>query len=239
MYCKPPMRSPLRTNRLMKKACGDRLPHGRGSVNTCKHAVAILSRAPAAHPETTGSRALEGIDSKKTVRVAREQAVYCLFQHPAKAWLFACLMAFAVAASAAEDPVTWSGKPSPAKPLVRGARFTVELDALIQPGWHLYSLDQPDGGPIATEISLPDGQPFAFAGIIAAPKPRTVFDSNFNMRVGYYLEKVQFHVPLEVGRAAAAGTATLNIQTRYQCCNDRLCLPPKKVTVPISVEIHP
>ena len=68
-----------------QKAFGDRLPHGRGSVNTCKHAVAILSRAPAAHPETTGSRALENIDSKKTVRVAREQAVYCLFQHPAKA----------------------------------------------------------------------------------------------------------------------------------------------------------
>ncbi len=41
----------------MKKAFGDRLSHGRGSVNTCKHAVAILSRA-------------------------REQAVYCLFQHP-------------------------------------------------------------------------------------------------------------------------------------------------------------
>ncbi len=31
--------------RLMKKPFGDRLPNGRGSVNTCKHAVAILSRA--------------------------------------------------------------------------------------------------------------------------------------------------------------------------------------------------
>ncbi len=44
-------------SRLLKKAFGDRLPHGRGSVNTCKHAVAILSRA-------------------------REQAVYGLFQRP-------------------------------------------------------------------------------------------------------------------------------------------------------------
>jgi hypothetical protein len=34
------------------------------------------SRAPAAHPETTGSRALENTDPKKTGRVAREQAVY-------------------------------------------------------------------------------------------------------------------------------------------------------------------
>jgi DsbC/DsbD-like thiol-disulfide interchange protein len=156
-----------------------------------------------------------------------------------KASVWLCLAAFAVAACAAEDPVAWSGKPSSTKPMVGGARFTVELEALIQPGWHLYSLDQPDGGPIATEISLPEGQPFSFAGIIAAPKPHTVFDPNFNMRVGFYLEKVQFRVPLEVGRAATAGTAKLNIQTRYQCCNDKICLPPKKVTVPISVEIHP
>jgi hypothetical protein len=62
-----------------QKVFGDRLPcgkpnYGRGSVKTCKHAVAILSRAPAAHPETTGSRVLENIDSKNTGRVAREQA---------------------------------------------------------------------------------------------------------------------------------------------------------------------
>ena len=153
--------------------------------------------------------------------------------------VLACLLASAVAAGAADDPVAWSGKTSPGKPLPRGARFTVELDALIQPGWHLYSLDQPDGGPIATEISLPAGQPFSFAGAIAAPKPHTVFDPNFNMRVGFYIEKAQFRVPLEVGATAAAGSTTLNIQTRYQCCNDKLCLPPKKVTVPISIEVHP
>jgi hypothetical protein len=36
--------------------------------------MALLSRAPAGHSETTGSCALENIDSKKTGRVAREQA---------------------------------------------------------------------------------------------------------------------------------------------------------------------
>jgi hypothetical protein len=34
----------------------------------------LLNRAPAAHPETTGSPALENTDSRKTGRVAREQA---------------------------------------------------------------------------------------------------------------------------------------------------------------------
>jgi len=154
-------------------------------------------------------------------------------------YVFLCLLASALVAGAAEDPVAWAAKRSPGKALPRGARFTVELEALIQPGWHLYSLDQPEGGPIATEISFSEGQQFSFSGVIAAPKPHTVFDPNFNMRVGFYLEKAQFRVPLEVGRTAPAGVSTLNIQTRYQCCNDKMCLPPKRVTVPISVEVNP
>jgi hypothetical protein len=41
----------------------------------------LLNRAPAEHPKTTGSRALENIDSKNTGRVAREQAVFSGFRH--------------------------------------------------------------------------------------------------------------------------------------------------------------
>jgi hypothetical protein len=48
-------------NRLLKKGVRSPLPHGRGSVNACKHAVTILSRA-------------------------REQAVSAVFQQPAKDW---------------------------------------------------------------------------------------------------------------------------------------------------------
>jgi outer membrane protein len=57
----------------------DRLPwplnraHGRGSAGR-----SLLRRAPAAHSETTGSPALENIDSRKTGRVARQQAVALL-----------------------------------------------------------------------------------------------------------------------------------------------------------------
>jgi len=157
----------------------------------------------------------------------------------ARLMLFILLAICVSTARAAEDPVAWSGKVLPQKPLAPGARFTVDLDARIQPGWHLYALDQPEGGPIATEITLPEDQQFSFAGAISAPKPHVVLDPNFNLRVGFYLDKAQFRIPLEVGRAASASTTTLSIQTRYQCCNDKLCLPPKRATVSISVEMHP
>jgi hypothetical protein len=34
-----------RKSEVAEKVFGNRLPHGRGSVSTCKHAVPILSRA--------------------------------------------------------------------------------------------------------------------------------------------------------------------------------------------------
>ncbi len=58
------------SSRMLKKAFGDRLPNGRGSANTCKHAVAILSRA-------------------------REQAVYRLYQQPARRGVAAKVLSLA------------------------------------------------------------------------------------------------------------------------------------------------
>jgi hypothetical protein len=46
-------------SRLLKKTFGPPLPHGRGSVNSCKHGIAILSRA-------------------------REQAGFSVFQQPVR-----------------------------------------------------------------------------------------------------------------------------------------------------------
>ncbi len=133
---------------------------------------------------------------------------------------------------AGDDPITWTATSSPQKPLTKGAKFNVNLQATIQSGWHLYAMDQPEGGPIATEITLPDGQPFAFAGTITAPKPLKVFDANFKMPVEFYLEKVRFRVPMELDQTTST---TLQLRIRYQCCNDKMCLPPKTVTIPVPL----
>src|SRR5665213_1042640 len=49
------------------------------------HGEPIPSRAPAAHPEMTESRALEDIDSKNTGRVARRTRCFRIFEQPARA----------------------------------------------------------------------------------------------------------------------------------------------------------
>src|SRR5688500_6212619 len=60
-------------------------------------------------------------------------------------------------AALAQNPTKWSLELEP-KPAVlkAGERILLNLKAEIEPGWHLYALDQPEGGPIATTIVVTD-----------------------------------------------------------------------------------
>ena len=42
--------------------------------------------------------------------------------------------------------------------------------AELDQGWHLYALDQPEGGPIATTIKVTEGKQFTIDGQIRVSK---------------------------------------------------------------------
>ena len=66
----------------------------------------------------------------------------------------------------AGDPVTMSAQFTTASG-ERPAVLMVTAD--IQPGWHVYSLTQPSGGPLPTEIKLPPSDQYQ----VMAPSPLT------------------------------------------------------------------
>ncbi len=135
-----------------------------------------------------------------------------------------------------KEPVKWSIQPSlPEHPLKPGDQFPVNLTAKIEEGWHLYSLDQTEGGPTPTRISVPAGQSFAQDGAIASAEPKSAMDPNFNLMTHYYEEGADFTVPVKVATNAAAGKASVTISVGFQTCSDELCLPPK--TVKLSTEV--
>jgi DsbC/DsbD-like thiol-disulfide interchange protein len=150
-------------------------------------------------------------------------------------WTLALLLAVA-ALPAEENPVVWSLKTTTKKPIRAGEYFTLRLIAAIQPGWHLYSIDQQSGGPIATEISLTAGAPFEL-GNVTGPTPHVLFDPNFDMQVGFYAGKAEFTLPVKVIPDTSGGRQTLAVAARYQSCNDKLCLPPKTVKLEVPVEV--
>lgn len=134
------------------------------------------------------------------------------------------------------DSVAWKLSPL-AAPIKAGARFNIKLLAVVQDGWHLYSLKPMADGPIPTRIWIAEGQPFALAGAVQAPEPQVMQDASFGMEVELYEGEALFTLPVTVAPGAAAGVQKLVVSASYQSCNNKLCLPPKtvKVEVPITV----
>lgn len=154
-------------------------------------------------------------------------------------FVFRLLIAATVLSSAlvAQNPAKWAlSSGEKGKALGAGAKLTADLTATIEPGWKLYALEQPSGGPIATTIKISAGSQFEISGQIAStPKPKQAVDNLFVGEDGkplvtkYFQNGVTFSVPL---RAAAETSAeTLSLDVRFQLCNDTLCLPPKTVRV--------
>lgn len=128
----------------------------------------------------------------------------------------------------AQNPAKWSlESESKGKAFKADESFKAKLKAEIEGDWHLYALEQPKGGPIATTIK-PD-EPFKVNGKIESPAPITQFDPNFKIDTKFYKKSAEFDLPLQTTADAKADDLAVNV--RFQLCNDTLCLPPKTVKV--------
>jgi thiol:disulfide interchange protein DsbD len=135
-----------------------------------------------------------------------------------------CLIIATAAISTAQNPIQWTLSLAP----VKSGRATARLKGVIERGWYLYGLTQLEDGPKATRIWLPQGQAFQSSGELKSPKPLRKYDQNFNLDVEYYENEVTFQIPV---RRDSAATSPLNVKVYFQSCNDKLCLPPRTVTV--------
>ncbi len=151
----------------------------------------------------------------------------------------ALLLALAVSPLVAQrlDPVQWSLTASHTN-VPPGSKVPLKLTATLQPGWHLYSPTTPPGGPIATTLKLADS-PAVDKVTILQPAPERKFDPNFNLDVEWFAEKAEFIALPELKKDAPPGPLELTAEVRYQACDDRQCLPPKKKTASVSLTVDP
>jgi thiol:disulfide interchange protein len=156
------------------------------------------------------------------------------FTQPIK--IFLVLAALSVAAIA-QNPTKWIlESDAKGKSIKSGESVTVLLKAEVEGDWHLYSLEQPKGGPIATTIKVGEGGQFEIAGKIGeTPAPKMEPDPNFiidgkPLETRFFTKAAQFTVPLKALADVAGDSIALDV--RFQLCNDTVCLPPrtKRVT---------
>lgn len=100
----------------------------------------------------------------------------------------------------------------------------VVLTATLEPGWHLYGLDLPEGGPQPTSIVFERLAGVEKIGSITSETPLiTKYDEIFQMELSWYDQQTVFRQQFKIKDPNA-----YNIEgyVRFMGCNDQNCLPP-------------
>ena len=72
------------------------------------------------------------------------------------------------------------------------------MTATIDAGWHLYSQDIPEGGPIPTTFVFEEATAYKTKGKVTEGHPHEEYDPNFEMTLKYYSDKAEFRQEIEV-----------------------------------------
>ncbi|HTR34581.1 MAG TPA: cytochrome c biogenesis protein CcdA [Bryobacteraceae bacterium] len=138
-------------------------------------------------------------------------------------------------ACAAEDPVQWTLQ-FDAKSAPPGSHVLAHLTGTIAPGWHVYSMTTPPGGPNPTTAGLADSPAVSGFKIYQA-KPERKLDPSFNIDTETFSGQMVLLFDVDLNKDAPAGPAEVTAQFRYQSCNDRICLPPKRKSAAATISI--
>ncbi len=127
-----------------------------------------------------------------------------------------------------ETPVKWSY----AAKKISSTEAVVFLRATIQDGWHIYSQDVKDGGPIKTSFTFTSSKEYSLVGKPSEPTPLTKFESAFSMNVSYFEKSVTFQQKVKL---KSANVAAVTGKLEYMTCNDKKCLPPEDIDFSIPL----
>jgi len=137
----------------------------------------------------------------------------------------------AVAHAQVLNPVQWSftSKKTGEK------TYEIHLTANIQSGWHLYSQTQPaDAINIPTEILFNANPLVSLDGTAKETGKMEVYkDKRLGISANQYRDQVDF-----VQKIKLRVNAKTNISgtVEYQTCDDKKCLPPKKMTFNLALK---
>jgi hypothetical protein len=125
-------------------------------------------------------------------------------------------------------PVNWSY----AAKKTSKTEAVIYLRATIASGWHLYSQNIKEGGPVKTTFSFPASGQYTLIGKTAEPKAITKYEEVFSMDVSFFEKNAVFTQKIKLKGA----TATVRGTVEFMTCDDKQCLPPEEVSFSIPVK---
>ena len=139
------------------------------------------------------------------------------------------LLSFVVYALQAQikDPVKFKTELTPLSDTEAEVVFTAAIDK----GWHVYSTDLGDGGPISATFNVDNKSGVELVGKLKpVGKEVASFDKLFEMKVRYFENTAKFVQKVKF----TGGAYAIEGYLEYGACDDESCLPPTQVPFKFS-----
>ncbi len=102
----------------------------------------------------------------------------------------------------------------------------IVFTGVIDEGWHVYSTDLPEGGPISATFNTDTMEGIELDGkLMPEGKEIEAYDKVFEMQLRYFEEKATFIQKLKI----TAANYFIEGYLQYGSCDDENCLPPTNV----------
>lgn len=137
----------------------------------------------------------------------------------------------AITVNAQLNPVTWSFSVKK----IADKTYEVHMKATIQNNWHLYSQKQPeDAIAIPTAFTISPNPLFTLDGRVKeVGKMEVMKDATLGVSANQYANTVDFVQKVKL-KTNAKTNFSGNVE--YQTCDDKKCLPPKKVNFSVAIK---
>lgn len=150
-----------------------------------------------------------------------------------KRFIIALVLAAVAGLSNAQvlDPVKWTFTTKK----IDAKTYEVHMVANIQMNWHLYSQTQPKDAIInPTEIAFNKNPLVSFDGKVKENgKMESYTDKRLGISANQYSNEVDFVQKVKLKTAAKTN---ISGSVEYQTCDDKKCLPSKKVTFNLALK---
>ncbi|MGV8815594.1 MAG: cytochrome c biogenesis protein CcdA [Gelidibacter sp.] len=120
------------------------------------------------------------------------------------------------------EPVKWSTSVEK----ISDTEYDLIARAKIDKGWHLYSQDVPEDGPIPTTFIYETGKDAELMGNTIEEKGVTIDDPVFNMRIKFFENATEFRQRITLINKELS---IVKGEVEFMVCDDIRCLPPSYV----------
>lgn len=110
--------------------------------------------------------------------------------------------------------------------MITATEGELTVRAIVEPGWHLYGMKMPKGGPKPTVLDFGKSTGIKFTGdFFPSVKPTVKTDPVFGIKVSFWEKNVAFKRTFKL--TGDRKNAVIQGSVTYMGCDDETCLPPK------------